>query len=194
MIMNEKTTSALFPRSHVFPERIILTGFRATGKSVVGRRLAGRIDRRFIDTDNELCGQMKCSIAEFVRQRGWPAFRELERELLVDLAQIRNVVIATGGGAILHENEWTALRRNSLTVWLRADAVAIRRRLEQDKASAGQRPSLTGGDSIREIDELLLAREPLYKQGSDVVVDTVNRTPEALALQIEQLFDPCALK
>lgn len=154
------------------PDRIVLTGFRATGKSSVGARLAGRLGYSCIDTDAELGREIRCTIAEYVRQNGWPAFRKKERELLARLAGRKNVVIATGGGAVLHRDEWLALRKNSLVVWLRADAETIRRRLRRDLATAGQRPSLTGIPSDDEVDALLKERDPLYRAGSDLSLDT----------------------
>ncbi|MDW7772937.1 MAG: shikimate kinase [Desulfobulbaceae bacterium] len=164
----------------IHPERIILTGFRATGKSSVGAMLAERLGLAFVDTDAELCGAIGCSIAEYVARHGWPAFREKERVLLAALARRTGAVIATGGGAIMHENEWHALRRKSRVVWLRADAGTIRRRLRKDEATASQRPSLTGAGSDDEVDELLRSREPLYRSGSDMIIDTAPLAPEEI--------------
>lgn len=178
--MAEKNGAADRARPAAMPERIILTGFRATGKSAVGAVLAERIGFEFIDTDAELCSLFKSSIADYVRRFGWPAFREKERQLLAELAGRKRVVIATGGGAVLHGNEWRALRRNSRVIWLRADAGTIRRRLRHDRATAGQRPSLTGGDSGDEVEELLRSREPLYRSGSDMNIDTVPLAPEEI--------------
>jgi shikimate kinase len=159
------------------PERIVLTGFRATGKSAVGTRLAERLGFDFIDTDAELCAGLQCSVAEYVNRYGWSAFRQRERELLAKLAGITKAVIATGGGAIQHRDEWNALRKNSLVVWLRADAGTIRRRLQEDRATAAQRPSLTGAECGDEVEELLNVRNPLYSEGSDMSVDTADLTP-----------------
>jgi shikimate kinase len=170
--------------SRNFPERIILTGFRATGKSSVGRLLARRLGFEFVDTDAELCRAFGSDITEYVRQNGWPAFRSRERELLAGLARRKQVVVATGGGAIMHGMEWEALRRKSLAVWLRADAGTIRRRMTGDEATSGQRPSLTGKDSTAEVDELLQSREPLYRAGSDLDIDTATLAPEEIVQAI----------
>lgn len=169
------------------PARFVLTGFRATGKSVIGGKLAKRLGYDFIDTDEMLCARMGCSIADFVAQRGWPAFRELERTLLAELSARRGVVIATGGGAVQHHAEWRRLRDGALVVWLRADARTIRQRLRADRNSQEQRPSLTGVDPALEIDELLKEREPLYREGSDLTLDTVAHSPEELSRRIESL-------
>lgn len=165
----------------------MLTGFRASGKSVVGRKLAQALGYRFLDTDEELAAEMQCGIEEYVRRHGWPAFRELERRLLVRLAGWHRLVIATGGGSIMHREEWRQLRKNSLVVWLRAEAATIRQRLQDDGRSAAQRPSLTGGDMLAEVDRVLAEREPLYRQGSDVVIDTTGRPPETVVSLIKDM-------
>lgn len=175
MLVEEKRTGTFFR-----PERIILTGFRATGKSAVGAKLAERLGFDFIDTDAELCVGIQCSVAEYVNRYGWLPFRQKERELLTQLAGTTEAVIATGGGAILHRDEWKALRMNSLVVWLRADAETIRQRLRQDRDTAAQRPSLTGAESGDEVEELLNARNPLYREGSDMSVDTADLTPDEI--------------
>jgi shikimate kinase len=178
--MAEKNVSAERPPSTVFPERVILTGFRATGKSIVGALLAKRLGFDFIDTDAMLCDEIGCSIADYVERYGWPAFRLKEKVLLAELAGRKKVVIATGGGAVMHGNEWKTLRRNSRVIWLRADAETIRRRLRHDEATSLQRPSLTGGDSGDEVEKLLHCREPLYRSGSDMNIDTALLAPEEI--------------
>lgn len=161
-------------------DRIVLTGFRATGKSAVGKRLAEVLGYRFIDTDEELAAGMKCTIGNYVGRHGWSAFREAERRLLARLAGGHHLVIATGGGSIMHREEWRSLRKRSLVVWLQADAGTIRHRLRHDGGSAARRPSLTGEDVLAEVDGILAAREPLYRQGSDVAIDTAGRSPETM--------------
>lgn len=168
------------------PDRVILTGYRATGKTVVGNRVAELLGRCFIDTDAELEARIGSSVADLVDKEGWPVFRRLEKELLAELAGKKGLVIATGGGAIQHEREWKDLRRNSLAVWLKADVETIRRRIEADKASGGQRPSLTGKNTLDEIEAVLAEREPSYRKGSDIQIDTAGRSPEELALLIKQ--------
>jgi shikimate kinase len=179
----------IMPHASVTPipfERILLTGFRATGKSLVGQLLADSLERKFLDTDALLCQRFDSSITTFVRKYGWNRFRHQEEQLLLDLCHQADVVIATGGGAILHEQAWQLLRRQSFCVWLQADEATIRQRLSKDDKSADQRPSLTGRNPCLEIKTLLAERTPLYQKGSDLALQTDGRTAQELVDKIEQ--------
>ena len=169
-----------------FPLRVVLTGFRTTGKSLVGSLLADLLGYRFIDTDDELVASIQCSVATFVREQGWPEFRELEKKLLARLAWMSHVVIATGGGAVLHDQEWQDLRKESLVIWLQADVNTIQSRLQTDTTSHTQRPSLTGGSKFEEVDVVLAERESRYRQGSDIAIDTTDKSPEEIVSFIHQ--------
>ncbi|MGE4559183.1 MAG: shikimate kinase [Desulfobulbus sp.] len=167
---------------------IILTGFRATGKSTVGRILASRLGYRFIDTDSEICRQLGATIAEIVAQHGWPYFRQAEARLLRELCSSVNMIIATGGGAIEHRGEWEQLRQIGFVAWLDADADTINKRIASDPVSASQRPELsTKKKSVRDETAMLLQhRRPLYATGSDLRLDTVLDTPENLAAKLHE--------
>lgn len=167
-------------------DRIILTGFRATGKSLVGGLLAERLGLDFLDTDRLLCARNGLSVQAFVAQYGWIHFRRQEERLLLTLEKRSAVVIATGGGAVLHEQAWRSLRKKSIVFWLHADFSTIEKRMLADVQSPRQRPSLTGGDCVEEIKEMLVIREPLYRQGSDHIIITDDRQPLALVREIEQ--------
>ncbi len=172
-------------------DRIVFTGFRATGKSLVGRMLAERLDLHFCDTDTLLCAESGFSVREFVDRFGWSVFRRREEQVLLGLQSRTSVVIATGGGSILHEQAWRTLRKKSIIFWLRADYTTIKQRLAADGNSVHQRPSLTGGDSLEEISEQLALRSPLYRWGSDVVIDTDGRSPSELVRDIiAQVLSP----
>jgi shikimate kinase len=159
---------------------IILTGYRATGKSLVGRQLGARLAWEFVDMDRVIETRQGCTIREMVAAHGWPFFRQLERALLRDLAGRRNLVIATGGGAIMHQEEWCLLKESGLVIWLTADRPTICRRLAGDDRTGEQRPALTDQGLEAEIDSVLRQREPMYREGSHLVVDTCGRTPEAI--------------
>ncbi|WP_456387240.1 shikimate kinase [Desulfolithobacter sp.] len=169
-----------------WPRRIVLTGFRGTGKTSVGRRLARILGYDFLDTDQVLEERLGSTIAAFVQENGWDAFRRAERELLEELARVRRVVVATGGGAISHRDAWERLRQGGFVVWLQADGTVIGRRLAADPVSAAQRPPLSSEDPEREIEEQLALRTPLYAAGSDLAVDSACLTPEAIVTLIHE--------
>ncbi len=166
--------------------KIILTGYRATGKSVVGRSLAERLEVSFIDMDEVLVARHG-EISEMVKERGWDYFRTREKELLIELAAAREVVISAGGGAVMHRQEWQALKDTGLVVWLTADLETICRRLGADPLSDSQRPSLTGEDIRTEAARVLAEREPLYRQGSHLEIDSTRPVPEVVA-EIEKVL------
>ena len=164
--------------------KIILIGYRATGKSTVGRLLAKRLGVSFIDMDEVLVARHG-EINELVKERGWDYFRAREKELLEELVASREVVISTGGGAVLHQDIWPRLKETGLVVWLTADLATICSRLKVDSRSENQRPSLTGKDIRDEAARVLAEREPLYREGSHLEIDS-NIPATEVVVQIEK--------
>lgn len=164
---------------------IVLTGFRATGKSSVGRMLAEKLRYTFIDTDILLCERLGAPIADIVASHGWDFFRQAERRLLMEVNGMIRTVLATGGGAIEHLMEWGQLRGCCYVVWLDADVATIRQRMNDDPKSAGQRPSLAGTSACDEIEVLLRRRIPLYVAGSDLHLTTDGKE---LAVLVESII------
>ncbi len=153
---------------------IILVGYRGTGKSTLGKRLADVLNMNFIDMDRILIQETGCSISRIVEERGWPYFRELEKKLLLKLAQATGQVIATGGGVVLDAENRTLLSKMGIVIWLKADPDAIVARLRQDKKGFAQRPSFWGRNLREETTAVLKERTPLYKGVREVEVDTSN--------------------
>lgn len=160
--------------------KIILSGYRATGKSTVGRLLAERLDLVFIDMDEVLVARYG-EISDLVKERGWDFFRAREKELLAELVDRREAVISTGGGAVLHQDVWRELKETGLVVWLSADLETICQRLDADAVSDSQRPSLTGADIKTEAAKVLAEREPLYRQGAHLEIDSSRPLSEVVA-------------
>lgn len=159
---------------------IILTGYRGTGKSTVAELVAAALDMPVVHMDAELMARMGRGIPEFVAVNGWPAFRELERSLMIELADQDGLVIDTGGGAVMHQSEMTRLRMGGAVFWLTASPERIRERLGGDVS----RPALnTGKTFLEEIEEVLRERAPLYAL-ADHQVDTDDRNPEDIARDI----------
>jgi len=173
------------------PSLVVLTGFRATGKTSVGKKLAHLFDYRFIDTDDMIVERLGCSVIESVCRHGWQLFRQLEQQVLLDCVGLEKTVLATGGGAVLHQAAWQQLRCHGIVVWLQADPETLLARLQGDPNTDGQRPSLRSKssgseDPAAEISALLAERESLYRAGSDLAVDTENMAPDALATAVFQ--------
>jgi shikimate kinase len=155
---------------------LVLIGYRATGKTAVGVRLAEMLGCTFVDLDQALVQEAGRPIADIVAQGGWAEFRRLEKELVARYRDTRGLVLATGGGAVLDPDNVTALRKNGILIWLTADPAAIQARLAQDQPRDSNRPSLTGGDTIREVLEVLKERSPLYQAAAQISIDTTHRS------------------
>lgn len=161
------------------PTGLVLVGYRGTGKSTVGRIVAGRLGRPFVDADRELERRAGRSIASIFAEEGEGAFRDLEEATLADLtARIDGAVLATGGGAILRSSNRDALRRFGVVAWLTADPESIARRISRDAAA---RPALTPAGTLREIADVLRDRTPLYREVADIEIATADRRPSEVA-------------
>lgn len=152
--------------------KIILTGYRCTGKSSTGKLVAEELHLPFYDTDEMVEKSAGRKIAEIVETNGWEAFRRKEREVVRSLKDVRDGVIALGGGAVMDSANVECLRDNGIFVWLRAEPDTIISRLESDGKSATQRPSLSGKSVHEETIENISAREPVYKAIAGIVIKT----------------------
>ncbi len=158
------------------PGRIILIGYRGSGKSTVGQMLAERLLVPFIDTDIVIEQKAGISIKEMVARKGWPYFRVTEKEVIQGLAQDKNMVVAVGGGAILDPENQSSLKENGVIFYLAASEVTLATRMAKDAKTDAQRPSLSGEEVTAEIGTVLKERETVYREVADYVIDTENRT------------------
>lgn len=160
---------------------IVLVGYRCSGKTVVGKLLAGELARSFVDTDMAIEEDTGSSIESIIAEKGWSCFRDMERAMVRKLAQEDNLVIATGGGVVLDEENVKTLQNGGWIVWLQGRAEVIRERMAGDMRSGRRRPSLSGIDPLQEVERVLAGRSRLYKEAGDYIVHTDHRTPEAVA-------------
>ncbi len=164
---------------------LALIGFMGSGKSTVGRLLAQKRGWRFVDTDEEIVRAAGRDIPSLFAQEGEAAFREREAEAVRRIAAGERQVIATGGGAVLREENAAALRGAGLVVWLtaRPDVVVAR-----TARRAAERPLLAWGgqDLLAHVLRMLGERGPLYQAAAHLVVDTSDRTPQAVAGEIQR--------
>ncbi|MBK5283653.1 MAG: shikimate kinase [Nitrospiraceae bacterium] len=152
---------------------IVLIGYRGTGKSTVGRLLAARLGRELVSTDAEIVKRAQRTIPEIVAQQGWDYFRDLESDICRELANRDQLVIDTGGGAILRAQNVEALKKDGTLFWLTASVETIAKRIGGDK----QRPSLTGTKSfVDEIQDVLQERTPKYQAAADHIIRTDDRS------------------
>ena len=148
--------------------RISLVGMPGSGKSTVGRQLARRLRLPFFDSDHVIEQRLGCSIREYFEQAGEAAFRDLEQQVLVELAQGADAVIATGGGAVLREANRLALREGGKVVYLRSTPEELFRRLRHDT----QRPLLQVADPLAKLRSLYAERDPLYRAAAHFDIET----------------------
>jgi len=163
---------------------IILIGYRGVGKTSIGRRLAQELGFAFFDTDREVEKIKGMSINSIVESEGWQAFRECERRVVRSLGTLRDTVVATGGGAVMHEADWREVKEDAMIIWLTADPKVIVTRIVSDKGSKNQRPSLTNCDLEEETVKLLEQRHPIYRRLAEVSVDTGNVTIEETVMRL----------
>jgi shikimate kinase len=155
------------------------------GKSTVGRHLAKRLDKRFIDADREIEARTGVPISVIFEIEGEAGFRRREAELIDQLTGESDIVLATGGGAVLNEDSRHALKTRGFTIYLCASVDELVARTRHDK----QRPLLQNSDRPARIAELLEARDPLYREVAHMVVQTgrpgVDRLGAAILAALE---------
>jgi shikimate kinase len=151
---------------------VVLIGYRCSGKTEVGKALAEKMNRLFLDTDGLMEQRSGSTIEAMVATRGWDHFRDRERKMVAEISQRSHLVIATGGGVVLDGENVRNLKRNGWLVWLKAPARVLRERMAKDRCQGKGRPSLTDADPLDEIEAVLKQREPYYDRASDWAVDT----------------------
>ena len=151
---------------------IVLIGFRGTGKSTVGRLLAKRLERDFIDSDKHIEGSTGKTIKRIFEEDGEEGFRKIETDIIAELSKADNKVISAGGGAVLREENVRNLKDNGFLVLLEATPEIIHSRIAKDEKTAQQRPSLTDKKPLDEIKHLIEQREHAYKNAADYTINT----------------------
>jgi shikimate kinase len=158
---------------------LALIGFMGTGKSSVGRLIADQLRFEFLDTDDLIESRSGKKISEIFAQNGEPGFRELECQLVEELASRTRTVISTGGGLPVNPANLISLKQHALTVCLWASPEKILERVRDQS----HRPLLHDPDPLAKIRSLLAAREPCYKQ-ADVLINSEFRSIREVAQQV----------
>lgn len=148
---------------------IALIGFMGTGKTAVGRLLAEKLGKGFIELDALIEQRAGKTIPQIFVQDGEIAFRELEIEAARDAAEKENAVIACGGGVVLNQINIDRLRKHGMIIYLKASPEVILNRTSSDK---NERPLLATEDKDSKVETLLKFREPFYERAADITIDT----------------------
>jgi shikimate kinase len=166
------------------PERwnlnnIFLVGFMGAGKTTVGRILAAKLGYRYCDSDKVIETKAGKSVSDIFSALGESHFRELESETLESLSGKIKQVIATGGGAVMRDRNWDAMKKGGVTIYLSAPFDALWDRVKHSKI----RPLLNVDNPIEASRELLLKRAPFYER-ADLTIDTEGLSVEEIASRI----------
>lgn len=169
---------------------LVLVGYRGSGKSTLGRLLAGRLGCGLVDTDELVVRTAGRSIKAIFEQEGEGHFRDLEAQALAEALGGPQAVIATGGGVVMRPENRRAIGASGLPVlYLRGEPELLLSRIRGDVATAVNRPNLTAlGGGLEEVRQLLTLRDPLYREVATAVLELAGRSPEELAdLAMEML-------
>lgn len=152
--------------------RLFLIGPMGAGKSTMGRQLSRKLHLQFFDSDRVIEEHTGADIPLIFELEGEEGFRKREQEVIDELTQIPNIVLATGGGAILKPENREHLKNRGLVIYLHSDISHLLERTKHDK----NRPLLQTADPGRKLRELMEAREPLYRETADIVINTGEKS------------------
>jgi shikimate kinase len=164
------------------PPNIFLIGPMGAGKSTIGRQLASALAYTFKDSDQEIQRRTGVDIPTIFEFEGEAGFRQRERQVIDDLSQGERVVLATGGGAVLNEDNRRALTTRGFVVYLHCSPEQQYSRTARDR----NRPLLQNSEPLQTLRELMEQRDPLYRQVADLVVSTEKRSASAVVREIRQ--------
>lgn len=168
---------------------IFLVGMPGAGKTTVGRQLARRLQRNFIDADHEIEARTGVRIPLIFDIEGELGFRDREAKVIAEFATRKDLVVATGGGAVLRPENRAAMRQGGTVIYLNATPELLYERTKLDP----NRPLLQVDDPRRKLDELFAQRDPLYRDVADIVVNSLGGSIGQLVRQVEkQLQKQCA--
>lgn len=161
---------------------IYLVGMPGAGKTTIGRQLARRLERTFVDADHEIEARTGVRIPLIFDIEGEQGFRDREAKVIADLAGDSNLIVATGGGAVLRPENRAALKQSGTVVYLQAAPRLLFERTRLDP----NRPLLQVANPMQKIEELFAQRDPLYREVADIVVNSLGGSISHLVKQLER--------
>lgn len=159
---------------------IVLVGMMGSGKTTMGRSLARHLGKTFVDSDEEIQKRTGVTIPHIFDIEGEAGFRQRETAAIGDLVGRENMVLATGGGAVLSEQNRALLQQNGIVIYLEAGVHDLWQRTRHDR----NRPLLQTGDPRAKLTELYRQRDPLYQQVADIVIHSGKQSVHALMLHL----------
>jgi shikimate kinase len=147
---------------------LFLVGMMGAGKTTLGRQLARRLSKRFLDADHELEARLGVPIPTIFEIEGETGFRDREQAMIDELSHLSNIVLATGGGAVMRAESRARLKENGTVLYLHAEPETLWQRLR----SSRNRPMLQTGDPRNRLVELYHLRDPLYREVADHVIES----------------------
>jgi len=159
---------------------LILVGMMGSGKTTMGRVLARHLGKEFVDSDEEIIKRTGVTVPHIFDVEGEAGFRQREAAAIRELAGRDNIVLATGGGAVLDENICAILKQSGIVIYLKASAHDLWQRTRHDR----NRPLLQTENPYARLVELFQQRDPLYRQVSDIVVQSGKQSAHALMLRL----------
>jgi len=169
---------------------VVLIGYRGSGKTTIGRKLADRLWWKFVDTDDLIVKQAGKSIREIFEQDGEEKFRDLEEQAVKQVAGLSDHVIALGGGAVLRAGNREVLKAGKhKIVYLRCEAVVLNQRIHSDPKTSATRPALSSvGGGLEEIQKLLAVREPIYRELKTGELEVTNLSVDEAVVYISRMI------
>jgi len=162
------------------PQNLFLIGPMGSGKSAVGRQLARMLHMTFVDTDDEIEARTGVDIPFIFEKEGEEGFRKRETRVIDELTQRDDIVLATGGGAVIDPRNRNSLGARGFVVYLHT---TVAQQLERTRRGRG-RPLLESDDPRQVLEDLMATRDPQYREIADLVVETDNRKVNAVANEI----------
>jgi shikimate kinase len=163
---------------------LFLIGLMGAGKTTIGKQLAKQLDKTFYDADHEIEARTGVKVAVIFDLEGEEGFRKREAAVIDELTQLDNIVLATGGGAVLFAENRVALQHNGYVIYLRATVNDLYKRMRHDK----QRPLLQNVDIQAKLEQLYQERHPIYTEVADCIVDTGRQPASVLINQIKKTY------
>lgn len=159
---------------------LILVGMMGSGKTTMGRALARHLGKAFVDSDEEIQKRTGVTIPHIFDVEGEAGFRQRETAVICELAGRENLVLATGGGAVLAEQNRAMLKQSGIVVYLKASVHDLWQRTRHDR----NRPLLQTDDPRAKLNELFQQRDPLYREVADIVIQSGKQSVHALMMHL----------